>query len=352
MKFAEDLDMARARSRVPLEIRHSPFMVLADSMLSLHDDFAEWQRKEPGSKYFGAVLLFFYFVISLEALSELPHGKLLAYCELALYAGTFVLISVFVLVTSRWSPPNVFISYHIEDFSVADAIKQALGSSGIAAYVDEPGSTDRADANYHNDVNRRIRIQLNAADAIVAIPGSRLSYLDAEVAMAFSQGKPVIFLSRGADDKLPDTAVSGYAVFAFDMLAKDGFRPLSEFLYFLDDHISQVMPLLVQACITAIAASGLSSLVFRFFGGIASFMIPASWGDKIETFILVGIAIVAPLTCAGVAISVVYSRRFLNRVARQLLETRTPTPELLRTYLPKSLRHISNYLSPTPLPLR
>src|ERR1700721_456041 len=126
-------------------------------------DFANDLTKQPGFWFSFTIGAIFFFALSLGGLAGLPNGQTLIYTELAIYGSAFFLIPAAALSVAKWSQPEVFVSYHIEDFTFATMIKDALIRDGLVAYVDPPESRDLA-IKPHDDINTRIQGRLKGAD--------------------------------------------------------------------------------------------------------------------------------------------------------------------------------------------
>jgi TIR domain len=151
----------------------------------------------------------------------------------------FVLIGA--IITSRWSKPRIFVSYHLEDSDDAAIIARFLSAEECTVYVDPQ------DQPLRDELIHRIKENLRAADAIVVLSHRRKSFVDSEVLAAATLEKPVILLIKSTDDFLPDTAFSGYPTFSYPRLEKDDFNFLASYIKCILKHWSWRIQLIRSA---------------------------------------------------------------------------------------------------------
>jgi len=256
--------------------------------------------------------------------------------------ATLGIVSAIVLLTSRWRRPRVFISYHLEDGELAQSIRHFFERNGVHAYVDPPQQ------GRHDDVVKRVRAQLLASDLVVSIPGSRGDFVDAELFLAAAHNLPILLLSRGAEDMLPNTIVSGYITFDYPRLHDQELVPLADFIRFALNHAGYVGRMLGRA-------TGFSNRlpppvilipsVIVTIVGYVSFVI-AGWVSLLLILLLFAGSCVV---FVGVVSSRIWSRVKTDRIARQIIETSDGTMAAIARYLPHELEHVLRYIKAQPL---
>jgi hypothetical protein len=124
---------------------------------------------------------------------------------------------------------NVFISFQHEREGAASAIATAMERAGLHAkklpFVENPD---------HDALLDEVRTAIRNCDVCVCIPGSRPSFVENEVAMAFQIYKPLLFVLAEPDrPSLPNTAKKGYPLFSLAALQAETFRTLATFCSYL-----------------------------------------------------------------------------------------------------------------------
>ncbi|MFZ1008722.1 MAG: hypothetical protein WAN65_17930 [Candidatus Sulfotelmatobacter sp.] len=260
------------------------------------------------------------------------------------FAGLLFMF-VMVLVSSRWRASRLFVSYHAGDFELARRMGDSLEGQGFVVYIEPPGPVN------HDVILARLRVLVDACDAVLVIPGRERSFVDAEVFAVSVAKKPVVVIAASADDTLPDTVLCGYPTFLLDDLLRAGFKPLSAFLRFQFMHWLDSLSTLGEAIrvIWAVHVGigvllGISLIVagwisFRWFLFISAPI------DSIQYPILL-------LSFAIITIYRLYARLKAASITRQVIITGNVTTASLQRLLPDRLSHIFKYMSPEPLGLR
>ncbi len=139
----------------------------------------------------------------------------------------------YFLVSSSWRKPRVFISYKmntagakVNTNQIALDIKKHLSEKGFTVLHFQYESLPD-----HDYLNFQIKKLLKKADAMIAVPDPYFpSYVDAEIACAVNNDKPVYIIKHTIDQKLPATANSGHTVLLLDNLIKENYKPLGHIL--------------------------------------------------------------------------------------------------------------------------
>lgn len=134
-------------------------------------------------------------------------------------------ISVFLSLTITHSKRilNVFITYQHRSEELAKQIDMELKRGNINSKFIPFEHRD------FNDTINEIRHLIKACDIMIAIPGSEMSFIDAEILAASTAGKPIIFINDAGHNALPDTALDGYPVLNSDALTRYSMRPIVNF---------------------------------------------------------------------------------------------------------------------------
>jgi len=82
----------------------------------------------------------------------------------------------------------------------------------------------------HQSVVTTVNRLLRSAQAMICLPGSGTSFVEAEVSAATFAHKPILFLME-ANGTLPNTADKRHPVFDHDKLSQQGYAPVAEFLH-------------------------------------------------------------------------------------------------------------------------
>ena len=88
-----------------------------------------------------------------------------------------------------------------------------------------------ADAS-HDEILDDIYTRIRAADFIVCIPGTRPSFVDAEIAYAIALNKPIMLVVRTGHG-IPNTAHRSYPCLSLEILRSYSFAPLIRFICYL-----------------------------------------------------------------------------------------------------------------------
>jgi hypothetical protein len=124
---------------------------------------------------------------------------------------------------------RVFISFQHDRESVADGLSVEMGRRRMDVvklpFVETP---------HHDTLLDAVRDGIRGCDVFVCLPGSRSSFVESEVSMAFGLEKPLLFIVSDADTpRLPNTAKKGYPVFDLERLEAAALVPLINFSSYL-----------------------------------------------------------------------------------------------------------------------
>lgn len=154
----------------------------------------------------------------------------------------FICLSViYVVFSSKWTKPRIFISYKHADENaavntdkIAMDMKNALEAQGfgINFFKYDPNGT-------HDQVNYQIRELLRSSDIMIVVPDPyKPSYVNTEIQCAAYDNKPVFIVKHTKDQRLPDTANSGHPVILYNKLDKNTFQPVPKMLLQVCNHWS------------------------------------------------------------------------------------------------------------------
>lgn len=165
---------------------------------------------------------------------------LLSLLYLLLYICFFELLAaIYLAISSKRRKPAIFISFKIPESkddadtaAIAITIKKYLVERGFRVNIQEPLSRPK-----HDLLNQDIKQLLNQSDALLAIPHiNKSSYVDAEIATAYHNDKPVYIIKYDPAQILPATANSGHIVFNLAKLKTAGYMPLNIILPYINSY--------------------------------------------------------------------------------------------------------------------
>jgi hypothetical protein len=175
-----------------------------------------------------------------NALTELQAQPSLRFIvqhpEIALavaFAFVVAVLPIALIFAAHWvigrRRARVFISFQHDREPVADAVASEMARSKIdqvkLPFLENPD---------HDLLLDQVRKSIRDCDVFVCIPGSRPSFVESEVSMAFGLGKPLVFVLIEADiPRLPNTPKKGYPMFSLEQLQRDGFCTLVKFCSYL-----------------------------------------------------------------------------------------------------------------------
>ena len=200
------------------------------------------------------------FINSLQtsSSSDLDKGKqmalgfiVLALLYLLLYLGFFIAGTLlYLLLSSSWRKPVVFISYKIpgpgdekNTASIAKNISKALLKMGFKVRMQPTLKNPR-----HDVLNHSIKTDIRQCGALIAVPhaSGESSYVDAEIACAYHNDKPVYIIRHSPGQKLPATANSGHIVFNLQKLQNQSYKPLNNILPYIHGYLPRRAGILVM----------------------------------------------------------------------------------------------------------
>jgi PhoD-like phosphatase/O-methyltransferase domain len=121
--------------------------------------------------------------------------------------------------------PAMYHSFQPGREASADALAAEMARSAIRQaklpFIESPD---------HDTLLDQVKQEIRDCDVFVCVPGSRPSFVESEVSMAFGLEKPLLFVLIEADTpRLPNTAKKGYPVFALERFQREGFGTLVNF---------------------------------------------------------------------------------------------------------------------------
>jgi hypothetical protein len=137
-----------------------------------------------------------------------------------------VIFVVHLVINLVWrGRARVFISFQHDRESIANALAAEMARSGI-----NPVKLPFVESPDHDILLDQVKQAIRDCDVFVCVPGSRPSFVESEVSMAFGLEKPLLFVLIEADTpRLPNTAKKGYPVFALERVQREGLRTLVNF---------------------------------------------------------------------------------------------------------------------------
>jgi len=283
----------------------------------------------------------------------LPQLKIMGLCALALLATTTVVVGLQFLA-SRWRTLRIFVTYHHAALDEVTEIVEALKGDGIDARFIPFAERD------HDELIHDVRQHIRQCDAVVAVPGTERSFIDAELLSASTLGKPIIIVKHKDGQTLPDTVYRGYPVLDLSKLRVYDHHPLARLFRFACNHRRDVPLNLLRAL------SGTGAALLVIASAPVALSLPSVATDLLITFGFTTLAfkvalwtywtfLILFIGIFGLAFaSGVIAKLRAIRTVRQEIITHTFTYEALEKALSKlpSDARILICLERTPLPLR
>jgi hypothetical protein len=162
-------------------------------------------------------------------------NRLVFYFSIPVVIYLYSVIAFFILriIFSRWGAPRIFISYKHLYESNARELKKAFEAANFRVEFLE----FEAEAK-HDQVIHQVQQKIRRSNGVVVIPDAqKSSFVDAEIMAATALRKPVVILRHTDQQKLPDTAYSGFPVFNLDQLITLKYEPLFQYYLYACNHI-------------------------------------------------------------------------------------------------------------------
>jgi hypothetical protein len=159
---------------------------------------------------------------------------------LMVLAAAFVIMLVgFIIllqaVLGKWRRVNVFLSYQHQHAALATKLEGVLKTKWI-----KPDFIHFAPAD-HDVIIEKVQRSIKKSDLLIILPGLEKSFVDAEIMLASSLKKPIIFLKITEDQRIPDTSYRGYPVFDLQKLEAYQFKPLNRFILYVTKSSKDVL---------------------------------------------------------------------------------------------------------------
>jgi hypothetical protein len=163
-------------------------------------------------------------------IAEHPEVLLIFVLNVVLAAPLIgVILATHLVIRLPWSRrARVFISFQHDHDLIAKQLKAEMEKCGInpvkLPFVENPD---------HDMLLDQVKQEIRDCNVFVCIPGSRPSFVESEVSMAFGLEKPLLFLIEAGTSRLPNTAKKGYPIFALERVQREGLRTLVNFCSYL-----------------------------------------------------------------------------------------------------------------------
>jgi hypothetical protein len=254
-------------------------------------------------------------------------GIILYYLLISIFV--FICLSIlYVIFSSKWKKPTIFISYKHAD---ADAkVNTDKIATDMKAALEEQGfriNFFKFDINAsHDQVNHQIRELLRSCDMMIVVPDPyKPSYVNTEIQGAALAEKPLFIIKHTEDQRLPDTANSGHPVILYRKLDKKTFSPLPKIILHVCRHWSVQWQLILKSLSEPLDKSDKADLfsdVSRWiFAGIALLLVKLSVSATIILGILQGIVFGVISYSAYIFMGKIAQYIAVNNAARQSVLT-------------------------------
>ncbi|HKV08277.1 MAG TPA: toll/interleukin-1 receptor domain-containing protein [Thermoanaerobaculia bacterium] len=181
------------------------------------------------------------FAVRFLEVAALPQTLLVFLLSLAISVlgfGAWFLIHLLVvrLVHGR---RKIFISYQHAHEPIALELADALAREGMQVtklpFLDDPD---------HDELLDEVKRGIVTADIVLCLPGSRASFVENEISLAFGLSKPMVFfLAPSGDGRLPNTAKRGYPIFDLEVSRDDRWKIVTRFTGYLTRDLKSTLRL-------------------------------------------------------------------------------------------------------------
>lgn len=252
-------------------------------------------------------------------------------------SGLFAVPVILQIAHGRWRRIRVFVSYHLADHSVALQLAAALRKHDILADVYYCASAT------HDDIVDAVTKRLRQADAMLVLPGTTASFVDAEILAASVAKRTVTMIAVENVDTLPNTAYSGYPVFIYSELQKRNFVPLAEYLRFVHSDFVSFTELVLERhlCFGLLAMIYfvpfvVIGILLKLCGAVGFIAGMNGWRPGLPLASVTGLLELMLGTCTFLLAWAwaAFSRRRAVAVARQSIVSGVATKEILEESLP------------------
>jgi hypothetical protein len=147
-----------------------------------------------------------------------------------LSAAIVIVIGVLSLLnalTGRWSKIHVLIIYEHKHKDLVTFLEQNLKTPKIKPFFVSFGPIE------HDFLIDKVTRSIKKCNAVLVLPGSEKSFIDAEILVASALSKPLIYLKIADDQRTPDTSFKGYPIFDLKKLRELKLAPLQRFLNYI-----------------------------------------------------------------------------------------------------------------------
>ncbi len=155
-----------------------------------------------------------------------------------LAAAAVIIVGLFILLQGlfgKWRSVRVFISYQHQHTALVTKLEAILKTKWI-----KPDLIPFLPAD-HDTIIEKVQKSIKDSDLLIILPGLEKSFVDAEIMLASSLKKPIIFFKITDDQRIPDTSYKGYPVFDLQKLEEYRFRPLHRFILYVTKSSKDVL---------------------------------------------------------------------------------------------------------------
>lgn len=153
-------------------------------------------------------------------------------------AATVIIVGLIILLQGllgKWRRVRIFLSYQHQHAPLVSKLESILKTKWIKPYLIPFLPAD------HDTIIEKVQRSIKDSDLLIILPGLEKSFVDAEIMLASSLKKPIIFLKISDDQKIPDTSYRGYPVFDLQKLEEYRFRPLKRFILYVTQSSKDVL---------------------------------------------------------------------------------------------------------------
>jgi hypothetical protein len=140
-------------------------------------------------------------------------------------ASGVIFVAIAILLKRK---PTVFLSYHHSNLDRVRRLAERMSRNGMIPLFVEFTSDPQHDALLDS-----IYPRIAQADFFVCLPGSKPSFVDAEVASAISAHKSIFIILPQHNNGSPDTSQKSYPALVLEKLDDDEYRSFLSFIEYL-----------------------------------------------------------------------------------------------------------------------
>jgi hypothetical protein len=240
-------------------------------------------------------------------------------------------LSLLNALTGRWTSIQVLIVYEHKHKDLVALLGKDLSTQKIMPFFIPFVPME------HDVLIENVRRAIKKCTAVIVLPGSQKSFVDAEILAASALEKPIIHLKVTDDQKTPDTSFKGYPVFDLERLKQFQLTPLQQFLLYITRSPKELLKNFCRATISFYEKKGIYVVIGIFacdtfstmLMPVASLFAGLQWEELVRYIIFWSLTIVTIGIFGFLYIQAIIARIRAMRITRQQVITGNMTHQLL-----------------------